>query len=394
MRRAATLWVLILALGLGACATTEPTETVAPAALEEGVNVLEVGEGSLSLAFRQDATVVYLQALRGRPGAYPNDPDMPAFEVDARFVAENGVAFYVRQGGDDFVNESWAVDLQRQSDDAIAREDNQHLFLLGDEIARVLRQQVTEQLGAERAAALAPEIEALEESAADLSRSYERSRNTRLEHLANFEGLQVDGGGDVAFGTNGPEDAERAFNANFYYIAIHGACIASTLCVGRHSATRIYEWISRWSVIHDFCNHGDCASSMSQQSFLNFNEAVVDFKPSWTAQTCNTGYHWDSSNGGHNCHDDSRRQMMNFVYSRYPARNAYHCSDNTDTNRWVEPRSNGSRNWGYNHPWACQYNFSDDGAASCPSSYQGTRDGCDCGCRFPDGTTADPDCQP
>lgn len=395
MKRAVVPFVMVL-LVLSGCATSEQAAPEATA-LQEGVTVLETGAGSLSLAFRRGDTVIFMEALRGGPGAYPDDPDMPAFEVDARFVADNGAAFYIRQGGDDLVNPRWNEDRQRQTDEPTTRDSNEQLFLLGDDIARVLRAAIVDQLGAAAAAELAPEIEALEESAANLPHAYAASRDARLEYFQEFLGgaPTIEGpGGEVAFGTNGPEDSERWFAANYYYVAIHGACIWSTLCAGRHSATRIHEWKGYWAGVHDFCNHGDCASTMDRQSFLQYNEAIDDYHPSWTAQTCNTGYHWDSSNGGHNCHDDSRRQMMNFVYNRFPARNAYHCSDNTSTNRWVEPRSNSSRYWGYNHPWHCQYNFSDDATSSCPSSYQGTRDGCDCGCRFPDGTMGDPDCAP
>jgi hypothetical protein len=424
MRKTTSLLVLIASLVLGACATNGPGPASSTGAIVEGVTVLEAGHGSLSLAYRYGADVIYMQALRGNPGAYPDEPTMPAFEVDARFVADDGVAFYIRQGGDDLIDPSWNADRQRQSESPITREVNDHLFLLGDGIAAVLRDAVTEQLGRDMAAQLAPEIDALVGSAADLPRAFARSQEFQADYrhwmgdptgvplpreerwqdsapleesakdaLHRQEGAPIEGAtGEVAFGTSGSESDQRSLSAGYYYIAVHKECIY--LCSGDHSATRIYEWVGSWRAVHNFCNHGSCANEMSEHGFLPWYEAVNDYSPSWTAQTCGTGYHWDSSNGGHNCHDDSRRQMMNFVYNRYPSRSSYHCSDNTSTNRWKSPRANASRDWGYNHPWHCQYTWSTDGTYSCPSSWQGTNDGCDCGCRFPDGTMADADCRP
>lgn len=411
MRRVAGLSALVV-LGVG-CATTAPSGGDRAASTEQGITVLHAEVGSLSLSFRSGETVIFMEALRGGPGAYPDEPEMPAFEVDARFVADNGVAFYTRQGGDDMIDPSWAEAMQRQTDTPVTRDSNAHLFQLGAEIAATLRSAIVAQVGADVAAQLGPEIEAIEQSAADLRRAHARALEFHADYSQHLYGVaaRVEGElGEVAYGTDGPEDPQRALAANFYYIAVHKKCILA--CAGDHSATRIYEWIGQWNAVHNFCNHGECAGSpnpycapgatggrcgesMSEASYLPYYEAVQDYKPAWTAQTCSTGYHWDSSNGGHNCHDDTRRQMSNFVYNRFPARNAYHCSDNTSTNRWKAPVANSSRHWGYNHPWHCAYNFGDSSnTVSCPASYQGTNDGCDCGCRFPDGTMGDPDCLP
>ena len=64
----------------------------------------------------------------------------------------------------------------------------------------------------------------------------------------------------------------------------------------------------------------------------------------------------------------------------------------SDGNQTPGLGANGDDDEGYNHPSYCDYDFGSEN--SCPSSYQGTGDGCDCGCVFPDGTFADPDCHP
>lgn len=384
---------LLLSLGLFAgCAPMDGDASGETAPLAEGLTVLEVGEGSLSVAYRASDDVIFMEVLRGRPTQYEDEPTMPRFEMDARFMDADGAAFYSRQGGDDLIDPSWGEALQHQSDEPVSRESNERLFMLAGEAAELLRDGIVAHVGAERAAELTPEIDVLVEVAAHLPRAYAESRQHRLDHLRDFEGLEIDGEtGDVAYGTSGAEDeASRTFAANYYAVGVHKKCIY--LCAGDHSATRIHEWLGQWAHAHDFCNHGSCASSMDQDGMLQYSEPVVaDYHPAWTAGTCGTHYDWDSGGGGHNCHDDSRRQMNDFVYSRALSRTSYWCNDSS-TNKWKAPSANGSASEGYNHPAYTQY---DNGAAeSCPSSWQGTGDGCDSGCRFPDGTHADADCRP
>jgi hypothetical protein len=394
MRKAVTLMVLIASLGLGACMGAAPEPGHSAANLQQGVTVLEAGNGSLSLAYRDGDAVIFMEALRGNPSPYHDEPTMPAFEVDARFVSDEGSTFYSRQGGDNLVQPSWAEEMDRQTAQPASRQSNEQQFLMAGAAAELIHAAVVAQLGAARAAELAPELEALHESAAAMPRIYADSVAQRREwYLAN-EGVEpVEGpGGEVVFGTPGVDDeSARTFRQSYYFVGVHKKCIY--LCAGDHSATQIHEWLGYWAHVHDFCNHGTCASSMDRHGILQWNEPTVDTTRSWTAQTCGTHYDWDSGGGGHNCHDDSRMQMNNFVYNRQLSRTSYWCADSS-TNKWKAPAANGSRYSGYNHPNYCQYNFSNDGASSCPSSYQGTGDGCDCGCRFPDGTHADPDCRP
>lgn len=382
--------MVMAGLVLGACAT-EDTTPATSGALAQGVTVLEAGEGSLSLAVRDGDDVLYMQALRGRPTPYQDEPNMPAWEIDARFLSEHGATFYSRQGGDQLIDQRWADALDRQTASPASRESNERLFVIAGGAADLIEAAVATQLGAERAAELAPEIEALRESAAAMPRLYEESRAHRAEYQRDHLGVPtVPGeGGDVVYGTEGAEDAELGLAANYYYIAVHKECIF--LCAGDHSATQLHEWLGYWAHVHDFCNHGSCAGRMDRSGLLQYYEAIQDYHPAWTAQTCDTHYDWDSSGGGHNCHDDSRLQMNDFVYGRAIGGAQYWCNDSS-TDKWKAPSANGDDDEGYNHPDYCDYDFG--GASSCPSSYQGTNDGCDCGCLFPDGTHADPDCHP
>ena len=131
---------------------------------------------------------------------------------------------------------------------------------------------------------------------------------------------------------------------------------------------------------------------MGRSGILQYYETLAQGDDGgWTAQTCDTHYNWDSSGGGHNCHDDSRLQMNNFVYRRPIGGTSYWCNDGS-TNKWKAPSANGDVQDGFNHPSFCNYDWGS--TYSCPSSWYGTNDGCDCGCVFPNGTMADPDCRP
>lgn len=394
-----------LAVGLGlVIGCGAPTEETGPstevAELAEGLTVLEaVPDFSISAAYKKGDVVIYLQALRGKPtpDLYQQNPDSPKYEVDARFVADNGRVFYSQLGGDAWVDPSWAEDLERQNHLPPTSVSNELLFDMAGEAAELLDVEVAAQL--DFAASLEPELKSLRKFA-------KKAPEIFAEQKLRVEAHWVDKGIDaveIPYGGGDGDDPDKWFAANYYYIALHDESIWYTLGGGRHSATALYKWSGAWVHVHNFCNHSTCATSMDRKCFLQYYEAIDDYKPSWTAYTCDTGYDAFSDDGGHNCHDDSRLQMASFVYGKnFTNGTTYWCNDSdsplTDisNNFWYgdhedSPDCNSSRSKGYNHPLWCDWNNGTDYA--CPSSWQGTGDGCDCGCLFPDGTRADPDCR-
>lgn len=403
MKSAKILGALVVGLFVtGGCMTPseESDRSTDIASLPQGMTVLEaVPDTSLSVAYKKNDIVIYFQAMRGNPTPeeYQKDPNQPKFEVDARFVADNGRVFYTQMGGDGWVDPSWADDLERQNDLPPTAVSNELLFDMAAEAAEMLDVEVEVQAG-DSARSLVPELNAL----STFGRMAPAVFAEQKVHLDDYRVRNSIEPLEIPYGTNGPEDADKSLGANYYYIALHDASITLTLGAGRHSATRLYAWSGSWVHVHSFCNHGSCAGDMSQKCLLQYYEATSDYKPAWTAYTCNTGYDAFSDNGGHNCHDDSRLQMASFVYGKnFSTGNQYWCNDSdsplTDisNNFWFgdhegSPECNSTQSKGFNHPSWCNYSYSTDYA--CPSSWQGTNDGCDCGCLFPDGTRADPDC--
>lgn len=394
MRRAILSSVCVIALG---CSFEGDGER---AAVFDGLTVLEAGEGALSLAFRAGDDVIYMEALRGRatPEHYREVPDMPAWEVDARFLSDAGGTFYSRRGGDGWVNRQWARDLDAQSDARPSATSNEHLFRLASDAAAVMRDEIVRQIGAERAAALAPEIDAIHGFAARALEAFEASLAHRREQLAERGAIpSIEGPtGDVTYGTNGPENEDRQLGGNYYYIAMHSESLSGVAgWFGDHSATQLHEWLGAWYHVHDACNHGRCASQMRRTCLLQYYEAVDVFKPAWRFQNCKTHYDWNSGGGAHNCHDDSRLQMNNFVYGSILDTQSAWCKD-TNTNLWQAPNCDQHTARGYHHPSHCDYSWNQ----SCPLSWRGTQDGCDCGCVWPASVTglpgnvgSDPDCR-
>jgi hypothetical protein len=401
MVRNTALLLLAANVALGGCIGGTPDAGRTSDALAEGLTVLEAREGALSLAYRRADHVIYLEAVRGHetPEMYREDPGAPLYEIDVRFTSDQGDAFYTRRGGDEWIEPSWVEDLDRQAERGPTGASNRVMFELAGEAAGVLREAIAEQLDADRAAGVEHEMVAILGFAQEAPEQYLENLDRLVEHRAS-ESLPPpvleDRNGDVAFGSDlgGPDSENVSFGAGYYYIAVHDA---STAVIARHSATQLMLWSnSAWLQIHNSCNHGRCANEMGRKCLLQYYEAVADHQPSLTLTQCRTGY--DAfSNDGHNCHDDTRNQMHNFVYASL--NNGYErwCNDgdsSADFSSWPgdqsgSPECNSRRDPGYNHPNRCQYNFT----SSCPSSYQGTSDGCDCGCVFPDGTGSDPDCR-
>lgn len=390
---------MVMAMGMGAlqgCAadpTSSESEKTTAAGLPQGLTVLPTTkENAINLAFKKGDNAIFIQALRGRatPPSYQMTEGAPKFEIDARFVADNGRVFYSRKGGDEWIDPTWNDDFARYETMKPTRISNEALFQLATEAVKQFDVALPAQLGVQ-AKVLAPELSAL--------RTFGESAVARFGEL-KVEHQKKAGviANEVPYGTNGPEDADFALTAqNYYNVELHDQAIDATLGIGRHSATRINVWGGSWLWVHDFCNHGSCAGDMGLKCYVQYNEAIADVK-SWTANTCKTGY--DAfSNDGHNCHDDSRVQMSNFVYGK--TNNGYQawCADgdgNSDISSWPgdesgSPVCTSGGTKGYNYAGWCDYNYSD--GYNCPSSWQGTNDGCDCNCKFPDGTMADPDCK-
>jgi hypothetical protein len=324
MRKLAVLSIVAASIGLTGCMS----ESSAPGELGQGLTVLEAEEGRLSLAYRTQDVVIFMQANRGHrtPEPYQSAPDMPRFEIDTMFTDEAGYAFYTRMGGDGWVDSSWTERLAAQGSTTPAVDSNAVLYRLATEAAGVMRSSIEAQVGAERAAALEPEIEALLDFALNATMIYGES----LEVLNTRNAQQgrptieipdvLEGRGDVAYGTPGPCGGcsyQESVGA-YYYIRVGTEGLWYSLGFGEHSATSLFRWTGSWLRVHDSTNHGSSGSSMSQKCLFQYYDTTVaaDWFSIIYQGYCAGGYNWhsDASGGGHNCHDDTRVQLHNFYY--------------------------------------------------------------------------------
>lgn len=325
MRRAAILGVVAAIVGATGCATTE--DPAATGELAQGLTVLEAEEGSLSLAYRSADVTIYMQANRGHetPEPYRNAPDMPDFEIDTMFTDEAGYAFYTRMGGDGWVDPSWMERLDPQGEIAPPVQTNAVLFRLAGEAADVMHEAIAEQLGAERAAAFEPEIEALFDFASHAPRIYADELDVLNAHLAEDGRPTVDvpsvleDSGDVAYGTPGEcGSCSYQDGAAYYYIRVGKADLWYSAGLGEHSATTLHRWTGEWLRVHDATNHGSAGSTMGQKCLFQYYDTQVasDWFTYLYQGYCAGEYSWasDGGNGGHNCHDDTRVQLHNFYY--------------------------------------------------------------------------------
>jgi hypothetical protein len=292
---------------------------------------------------------------------FQGDPNSPQFEIDVRFVADNGRIFYSRRGGDAFIDPTWAEDLEAQAELPPSRESNRILFDMADEAAAILGDERTRVLG-DRAATLAPELDAIVGIGRQAPGTYAMMMDERVQR-----GLTQSG--EIAYGSkNGPEAPDAEIPAGYYYLALHADDLEGSPW-GYHSATRLYRWDGYWATANDFCNHGRCPyeNGMPQKGIVQTPNGGS--KPAFRMNACNTKYGLYSDDGGHNCHDDSRLQMASVMFGNGHQKdpgNSYWCNGKddssdisvniwgweTDNSGYPETTTNAKK--GYTHAHMCR----------------------------------------
>ena len=383
MRRVSFIAITVLALGLTGCAMPGDSD------LAQGLTVLDAEDTSLAAAYRHGDAVIFLEVARGHatPDVYQQHPGSPLFEVDARFVSDDGQVFYSQRGGDTWIDSAWGEDLEQQNQLAPAGP-NEELFDMAAAAVAVLDIEVANQLGSDHATGLATELDAIRAIGAAAPATYAIQRKRVLEQQ------------EIAYGGPGGEDSWASQSGGYFAMEVHSDTIDWTFGLGWHSATRLFKWNDGWVSVHDACNHGDCASTMPSRSVVQWYDVIdpadgdYEKNSGWTLQTCLTDY--DAfSNDGHNCHDDTRVQMTNLVYGA--VNNGYQlwCNDGDGAadisappgDLGDYPRADGTSDYGFHYPSQCDYNWS----GTCPDSYKTDND-CDCGCTYSDGSRSDTGC--
>jgi hypothetical protein len=281
--------------------------------LEQGLNIFSSSDG-FSGAYVKGQHGVYFESLRGgqTPEVYRTyDPSWPQFEMDARFLDENGRLLYIRVGGDRTVDSTWARDVMVEASkphvDPALRADS---FALLKEATTAIEQ-----------AAVASELK-VEQTALVQARG--SVRDTLLDAKA----------------------IETSYYPGYNSIEMY---TRNVWLVGEHSTT----WANIWGTVYVSCNHGPCAS-WGEVSYkctawgsggVNYQETAsasgwnVNTSVNWPG--CLTPYSWTSW-GNHNCHDDTVRQLWGVRYGWQGDGYSGVCNNgaghtgapNCDTNSW------------------------------------------------------------
>ena len=304
--------LLGLALGVSACTTVlgcgsaseEPSKpTVAVKDLSEGLTLLKT-DGSISGAYRKGDRAVYFETHKGAPllDVYKKtDPSLGDYEKDLRVLDEDGRTIYVRQGGDT-LDPKWEKDLALEAKlprvDPLRRADS--LALLKEASAAMEKANVPAELGLDKTVLVDAKLAVRDELL--------RPAVEKAIHETGY-----------APATN--------------KIELHKKWIIWG--VAEHSAT----WSNVNGVLKDNCQHGNCASAMSLVCTTGGTGGAqyteMSTSNSSVTGNCLTTYNWNSTSGGHNCHDDSVRAMWGMVYG--PQSDGYSGVCNNGASHWYAP---------------------------------------------------------
>jgi hypothetical protein len=297
-------------VGCAAETTTPPVPSTDKVA--DGLTVLSTTDDThLNLAFRKEGITIFLQANRGHiaPEPYQVKDAPTVYEVDARFVADNGRTFFLQRGGDEWVDPTWGEEFARDQATPMASISNEKLFAMAQEASELLDVKLPVQLGAEKLTLHTQTLGAIRSYGKVAVAEFAANKVLLAAHRAQL-GEAVK---EIPYGSGGPDVGNIYLGQNYYYIALHRKSI---YLLGEHSATETWSWNgSAWATPVYMCNHGECSYGMGRKCLLQYYERLNGTYNGFDLQTCKTGYDAFSGGGGHNCHDDSRLQLSNFHHN-------------------------------------------------------------------------------
>ncbi len=299
---------VVMACSVGCGGSSDP-ERPAVKELKEGLNILKT-DNAIVGAFRKGDHAIYFETRAGEKtlDVYRNlDPSLPEQEMDMRVMDENGRTFYIQKGGDT-LPEAWDKEL-------VAEESRPRV----DPIVRA------EQFEMLKEATAAMEV-------ADLP-------VVLKAHKATVVGTKLAIRDDMLRPAVEKAVKEVGYAPANNSIEVHGKWII--WLVAEHTAT----WSQVNGVTVNSCNHGNCASSMSHWCTTSGAGGARYYETSGSnsgsfanSSNCTTNYNWNSTGGGHNCHDDSVRAVWGVKYGAQGASNAGVC--NNGASHWYGPGCN------------------------------------------------------
>lgn len=283
--------------------------------LREGFSSLFTVPNGIYGSYEFEGKIIFFETRRGdRTPKYlrDGDPATPKFEIDVRFMNQDGESFLTQIGGDTPLDQTWSEALVEGRDDAQAKSDFE---LASRAIEEMRKLKFNRQFNYERKALmdLAPVLES-----AQVIEKEETSPGFE-SHGPTSPGLE--------------SEAPLALDGYTYRhrIQIHHKKILFGLA--RHSAT-IGKHISPAGVVTTAfitCNHGTCANQMALKCLW------TSAKPgdrnnrlkNWVA--CTTPYN-ATSVFGHNSNDDTDLQYQAVRYNYRPSFTEGICNNSSINN--------------------------------------------------------------
>ena len=291
-------------LGAIGCAS-EPNPRPPIDELNAGINMLDVSDPTwgATAAYVKGDHVVYMELRVGalKPEAYRAEaPDEPTNEMDFRFVDEMGGTFYVQRGGDEYIEPTWAAEINTSLANPRSAADRDRDFLIAREAAAAF-------------SAVAPKgFEAFRFSADKFAERLPPSQDPEMiARAANIEASRPTDSEYATWGAGGSWWLEGDL-----YDKKTG-CYLWT-CWGRHSSVAMFAYSTSWSLVITGCNHGSCAgwSGMTYRCYSTSGRWVSNPTLSGEGNTgtsvgngCLTPYDWDSGGYDHLCNDDSAYEL-------------------------------------------------------------------------------------
>lgn len=291
---------------LGSAGCTPDFESGRPPieALEPGLNLIDTTDPTwgMTAAYVKADRVVYLEQRVGalKPQSYRDEfADEPANEIDMRFVDKNGRVFFVQRGGDEYVDPTWAKDIDAALANPASDVDRIADFALAKEAAT----EIAKLTGAE----FAPFTHHAQVYAA-------RPVPTEDPHLIASAAKANTVRPDVAYaGWNG--GSVSYWLQGDLYDKDKGC--AFWVCVAKHSGVAMWAYNgSSWQLAVHACNHGSCPGSMSYRCSSNSGVWRSNVTLSGEHNTgssigggCRTPYDWNSGGYDHLCNDDSAYEL-------------------------------------------------------------------------------------
>lgn len=276
----------------------------------EGLTSLLTVPNGIYGSYEHGGKIVYFETRRGpRTPKFlrDGDPATPQFEIDVRFMNQDGEPFLIQIGGDAPLDHSWTEAIAEFKTDSQAKTE----FLLAAKTIETLRK-------------------------LKFTREFVHERQALLDLAPVVDSAQVIE--KIEGAPNQALSAPSLLAANTYRHRVeihHKKCCFG---LGRHSAT-IGLYISRVGVTTTAvitCNHGTCANQMALKcswTSASPGNRTNDVKNGGT--TCNTPYN-ASSVFGHNSNDDTDLQYQAVKNNNHPSSTRGTCNDSSSNN---EPTS-------------------------------------------------------